>query len=442
MTYKNLTRLLSVAILCLGNGAIAQPAPSSIIDPPPIAQVSGNTLSLSSAIQKALATSPRIKSSGAAMMASTGDVKQAGLRPNPELGIEAENIFGSKDMKGLDSAEITYGVSQLIEIGGKRSSRVDVAARHHDLAHFDYQALQLDIIRDVAIAYAEAVAAKEQVNIAREQKNLSEAVLESVSHRVGAAREPLIQRSKAEIVQSASILALDKAERDYTTAKKALAVLWGESNAAYDLSSDDFFALAAPQDMNESAEAVKSNPDFARWDAELAKGKAALSLEKAQVIPDPTISLGVRDFRENNEQAFVAGISIPLPVHNLNQGNISRAGYELNKAETDRQQAEIQLISDLGKTHQALMTSYQEANTLKNTILPAAENAFSLSRQGYQVGKFPYLEVLDAHRTLFDTRQQLNEALKSYHISRAELDRLTAKHLSQIQSPNEASHGQ
>ena len=45
-----------------------------------------------------------------------------------------------------------------------------------------------------------------------------------------------------------------------------------------------------------------------------------------------------------------------------------------------------------------------EANGLRRTVLPAAEEAFGYAREGYREGKFSFLEVLDAQRTLFETR--------------------------------------
>jgi cobalt-zinc-cadmium efflux system outer membrane protein len=73
--------------------------------------------------------------------------------------------------------------------------------------------------------------------------------------------------------------------------------------------------------------------------------------------------------------------------------------------------------------------AYVQAATLKDTVLPEAEQAFSLSRQGYESGKFAYLEVLDAQRTLAEARLQFIEALQEYHTQRANVERLTATQL-------------
>jgi len=400
----------------------------------------GNVITLSAALEKALANSPQLKSAGSAMFASKGERRQAGALPNPEIGIEAENLAGQGPYKGTDSAEITYGVSQLIEIGGKRSARQQAASKGYEIASFDYKAARLNLIRDVTAAYADAVAAQEEVKLAEEQKKLAGEVLESVSKRVTAAAAPLIQQSKAEVALATSEIAFSKATRELEVAKKKLASLWGQDGDGFILDASDFFTIQPPAALTDAAARLTSTPDIARLEAELWRAKANLELERANAIPDPTVSVGVRDFRDSGDQAFVVGLSLPIPVFNLNQGNIAKARHEVSKSESDKQSAALDLSNELTRAAQELQTAYEESESLKVTILPAAEKAFSLSREGYQAGKFPYLEVLDAQRTLFEARSQYNAALKNYHTHRAEVERLTAAHSDKIQpdeEPNE-----
>lgn len=419
----------------LAQSSADAPASADPADPTPVAEPLPPTVSgfitLDAAIQRALVESPRLKSSEFSMMASKGARRQAGVLPNPEVGVEAENFSGQGDYRGTRSAEFTYGVSQLVEIGGKRSARQNAATREYEIASFEYQAARLDVIRDVTVAYAEAVAAKEAVALAEKQKSLASEVLENVTQRVSAAAEPLFQKSKSEVALATSDIALDRAQRDYTIARKQLAALWGADGTGVEIDSTHFFEISAPEPLAGAA-SLKRNPDFARWDAELARSRANLVLEQANAIPDPSISVGVRDFRDGGDQAFVAGISIPIPVFNLNRGNIAKARHEVNKTESDKRSAEIGLSTELTRIQQELENAYRQAQSLKDTVIPAAEKSYSLSRQGYRAGKFPYLEVLDAQRTLVEARAQYNDTLKEYHGKRAEVERLTAKHLTAL----------
>lgn len=396
-------------------------------------------LTLDAAIQKALAASPRLRSASASVLASRGERRQAGLLPNPELAFETENFAGGGSYKGFDSSETTVGVSQLIELGGKRSSRQAVAEQGVTLSQFDFEAERLNLIRDVTVAYVEAVAAEERLKIADEQRDLAEQVYKEVGQRVSAAREPVIQQNKAEITRATSRITYDTAQREVTQTKRKLSALWGGNGEIIALDSASLFAVTEPPATPTVESDLPQNPDITRWDAEVKRSQAAYALEKANAIPDPRLSVGMRDFRESGNQAFIAGISIPIPVFNRNQGNIERARHGVSKTESDGQNAKLQLGSELSQRYQEMSIAFGQVESLEHSIIPAAAKSFSLSRTGYRAGKFGFLEVLDSQRTLFEVKEQRVTALRNYHVARAEVERLTAKNL-QNTAINEVNH--
>lgn len=67
------------------------------------------------------------------------------------------------------------------------------------------------------------------------------------------------------------------------------------------------------------------------------------------------------------------------------------------------------------------------AATASGPALAAAEEAARIARIGYREGKFGQLDLLDAERTLAQTRAAAVDALLSYHIAQAQLERLTAR---------------
>ena len=76
-----------------------------------------------------------------------------------------------------------------------------------------------------------------------------------------------------------------------------------------------------------------------------------------------------------------------------------------------------------------MQNAYTQATMLKTKIVPSAEKSFELAREGYLLGRFLYLDVLDTQRGLFEAKQQYIEALREYHAAKAGVERLTAKHL-------------
>lgn len=385
-------------------------------------------LTLDAAVRNALEHAPRLKSAESAVLASEGARQQAGLLHNPELGVQMENFGGRSQYRGMNSAELTVGFSQTIEMGGKRSGRVAVAEQELAISRLGQSAEKMDVIRETVRAYANAVAAQELLKLTKEQKAMAESMLKEVRGRVESAREPLIQKSKAEITVSTASFAHERAERELVHAKHVLASQWGEHDNSFTVDEKYFFTLVPALSEAEVEARIEQNPDLRRSLASQSHMQARYELEKAQAVPDPRVTLGVRNLRDTGDNALVAGISIPLPVFNRNQGSVERARQEVSKAGTDAQAAKLTLVGNVHESLETQVNAYRQAQNLKSSILPSAQKAYALAREGYRLGRFPYLEVLDAQRTLFEAREQYITSLREYHLAKADVERLTGTH--------------
>lgn len=382
-------------------------------------------ITLNDAVAKAISASPRIKARAAGISAAKGLREQADYWPNPNVGIEAEDVAGSGQFSGINGAEITYGVSQRIETGGKRASRITVAEHDIALAQIETDIERLNLIRDVHVAYTDAVAAQEILQFSKDRKILAEQVYATVKKRVNTAREPEIQQSKANIGVASATFNMSRAERELQHTKHVLSSLWAGHNGHFKLDDENFYNLQLPPTEQEVELLLDSTPYLRRWDTEYQRRASVIDVEKSQAIPDPTIAVGVRDLRGAGEQAFMVGLSIPIPVFNTNQGNITKARNDALQAKSQGLDAELTLRNEVFQHLEDLTNAYEEAETLKRDIVPSAKKAFRLSREGYQAGKFPYLEVLDAQRTLFEVKEQYVDALKRYHVAKVNVERLT-----------------
>jgi cobalt-zinc-cadmium efflux system outer membrane protein len=137
-----------------------------------------------------------------------------------------------------------------------------------------------------------------------------------------------------------------------------------------------------------------------------------------------TVSAGLQRFEQTNNNALVVGLSIPIPIFDRNQGGIEEARHNLRKVEEQKKVADVKIKTELNSAYQILSASYLEAMMLKNDVLPAAQRVFDGLSEGYREGKFRYLDVLDAQRTLFDAQATYIEALANYHETSVEVERL------------------
>lgn len=402
-------------------------APTAGAEPPPAAEPS--TLSLSSpslltpetAVARALEVAPRTAAAAARLRAAGGAVDQADVMPNPEVSVEFENFKGSGPYRGYGNVESTYSLSQTIELGGKRGARTDAARAARSTAGFDLATARLDLIRDVRQAFAEAVAAEATVALAAEQLRLAGEVERSTQARLEAGREAPIQLGRAEIARRQAQLGLDQAKRRASAARQVLAGLTGIMQADIRL-EDGWFRR-----VDGAATGTVAEPtELLRRESEVRRSRAELEVERSKAIPDVTVSGGFRRFREGSDNAFLVGVSVPIPLFDQNRGAITKARAELVAAEADLAAERIDQERRVNAAQANLAAARDTATALQEKIIPTAEQGFAAAQEGYRQGKFSYLEMLEAQRTLFDTRRELIDTLQGFHNARAELERLTA----------------
>ncbi len=382
-------------------------------------------LSLEKVIARVMNASPRLRSALTGIDAAKGAQLQAGLLPNPEISLEAEDFAGSDQFGGINSAEYTLSLSQKLELGGKRDARKRVAQTSFDIAQEDLAIERLNIIRDIHTAYLTVLAETKSVNLALEQEQLANNVLDSVSKRVKAAAESEIQLSKAEVTLANTLILKEQTNRQLQIARHTLAKLWGGASFHERLDQRYLFELKEPEPYETYVEKLTELPDLQRFAYESVQKDSLFNLAKTESIADPTVSVGVRRFEEGSDNAFLVGVSVPLQIFNKNQGNIAKAQADFLQTQSDAQQFELNLKQTLFDNWQTWKTAYAEAAHLKTKLLPAADKSFHLAQSAYERGRFTYLEVLDAQRTLIDARNQYLTTLRRYHKARINVIRLT-----------------
>lgn len=386
--------------------------------------VAEEIITLDQAIAFALSQNPGLSSHSLEVEARGGQVLQAGVFPNPEIGFEIDNFWGNQEFKKFDNSESTITVSQMIELGGKRSKRTRAAELERDLAQWDFEAKRRDILAEVTKVFNEVLAGQERLVLAQEISLLSEKSLSIVAAQVQAGKVPPIEEVKAQAELSLSRIDAEKAGYSLDAAWKRLGALMGITDIFKKAQGTLELDPAIPS-FDEYSINTEKNPDITRWSDEIEHQKALLNLAESGRIPDPTLSAGTRRFNETDERAYTFGISIPLPLFDTNRGGIIEAKKRISKAAEEQKAVRLKIHSALADSYQALSGAFAEATALKNTVLPALENTFSAVSEGYRYGKFAYLDVLDAQRRFFESKNRYIEALAAYKKAQADIKRIS-----------------
>ena len=352
-------------------------------------------------------------------------VLQARLRPNPELGMQSEDISGSRP--GFSHSQTTLQLSQLLELGGKRTARVREATFGRELAKLDYESKRLDILKKTAQAFVEVLSAQERVRLGQENLELASGLIPDIRKRIEAGKASAVEQTRSEVAVASARIELDQAKRSLITARQHLAAQWGSAQPKFAQVVGDLEHVTYLPSLENLSLSLAENPEIARWEPETDKRQATLRLQQAQAVPNITLSAAPRYIGETREWTSVIGFSLPLPLWNRNQGAILEAKHQLAKADDEKRSAVTRLSSELNDAYQTVARTSNEIHVLKESVLPGAEKAVEAIRQGYEAGRFSYLDVNEARRTLTTARLQYLQALSDYHKAVAEIEALTVQ---------------
>jgi cobalt-zinc-cadmium efflux system outer membrane protein len=380
-------------------------------------------LTLQQALALALEESPEIAASQREVNARDGRARQAAALPNPQLAGIAENFGGDDALTG--GVQSTLQLEQLVELGGERASRRATAAAALELARWDLAARRLDVAARVTREFGEVLAAQRHAELAEATVRLAEEVRATVAARVEAGKVSPIEETRAEVGLATEQIERDRAATELFSARSRLAATWGGSSARFERVVGEIDRVTEFPPIDAILDGLELNPQVARWDAEIAEREAILGTERARAIPDLTLSGGYREF-DLGGNAWVASASFPLPLFDWNRGAKTEATERIARAHEERRAALVRLRQSVEEAHASLLRAENEVRNLRDQVVPRAESVYDAISEGYRLGKFGYMEVLDARRTLAAVRAQLVHAQADLWRASAELERLTS----------------
>lgn len=385
------------------------------------------TINLRQAVALSLVRHPDLAAYSKDIRIADAQKLQAGLKLNPVIGFTMEDVAGSDSYNGFDRAQNTLQLSQLFELGGKRAMRVRAAETDRVSVQWDYETKRLQIAATTIAAFVDVLAAQRRLAQGKETLALAEKFAPAAQKRVDAGRASPVEVTRANVVTATAKLAVGQQQGQLTVARKRLAALWGSTTPRFSEAVGDLDQVRDLPTLAAATSQLEMNPMLERGDAEVASREAKLAVEQAKRRPDLTVSAGVRQFNETKDAAAVLGFSLPWPLFNRNQGGIAEAQAQIEKARDLRAATKVQLSSTLAIAYEEMGNARNQITTYRESVLPQVEEAYKLTNEGYENGRFGYLEVLDAQRTLSDARQQQLESLIRYHKAVAEIEGLTGQ---------------
>ena len=398
---KRLPMLAALFLYAWSGGAAAQALQAASIDLP-------------TAIRLALAQ-PAVRAAAHEVAASDAAAGQAGSYPNPTLEYLREG-------QQAGTRTTTIQINQPIELGGKRRARVALAEGSASLARSELAARRQEIRADVIAAFYGLQVARERQGVAQSLLDLVRRSVDVAARRVAAGKISPIDETRARLAAVDAASAVNGAKGELAIARARLGALIGQPGDAIALAPSSIEQL--PDARPRAALLADDTTAVRRARGQLAAQLAQADVERVAHIPDVTVSIGSQRDDEVGRRQAVVGLSVPLPLFNRNAGNLKAALLRTDKARDELAAAQAMAAADLASADARYETAHAEASLLRQDVLPQAASAYDRTLTGFEFGKFSILDVLDAQRTLFQSRTRYLDALLGAWRAWADIERL------------------
>lgn len=349
---------------------------------------------------------PKLLEQAANTRAAQADVRQASAWLNPTFNATAENI-GAPLSGGQSQRQDTYAVTQVFEMGGKRAARIDAERGKSSQAQVRERYSYLLFASELALAYATAEAMQQRKEVADAELNRATDDLRATQALVKAGRETELRVMQAQASVASARANAQLAAADTSEALERLSALAG-AKESYSTITHPFLSAIAPLSIADQW-TPESSPAFNTAITDRAAVEAQVRLEEKRWMPDIGLTVGVRKFGWNNDNAMTIGITANIPLFDRNQSGIDAARERANSAVMRVEAARRDAVAN----HRSALSQFSASETrllASEQSETAAMEAYRLGRIGYEAGKTTLPELLAIRRASSEAKTLVIDA--------------------------------
>ncbi len=391
---------------------------------------------LQQVFQQADLHSPQLIAAQRSLNIAQAGITIAGVTPNPQLGVQYG--FGSVYTEGGNPQQV--GVTQTIELGGKRPARLSLAEAQYRLTALQFNALRFVIHAQVRRAYAQLTTAEANLKAVEAQTALVDKFLFIATKRFQAGVSPGAEVIQAQLtrdqVETGRVVGLSRIEQ----ARYALNGLLGYApDESLEPADKSIFQLSVEKTelvpaLNVSfpavetlvAQALTNRFDLLINQQQRLTAQAQLNLAQTQRIPDLQVT-GASTFTtltNGNPQltGVLAGIGVNIPIFYNQQGEIAQAEATVQQAALQETAVRAQIVVDVKTAYRALEAGRETIRRYQTNLLPASAEVVRLAQESYQVGKTGLAAAILAQQANQQVRSGYLDAVTAYQGAYADLE--------------------
>jgi outer membrane protein TolC len=377
------------------------------------------SLSLQQAVDFAFEHSPAIRAAKHRVGAAAGFRHQAGAWTNPRLLVQSENIRGSNFDFANDS-DTYVTLSQMLELPGKRSARVDIAQAGYRRAELIEQLVRREVRQKVKNAYWKAVAAERTRELLNEYIKGMDSL---VAYHEARVREGAMPEADLLRVQ----LERERLQIDLTSA--ALEAQRSVIDLFREMGSGDIKPIrltdrlddldASPVEIDVEA-AIARRQEVSVAKAGLEQALANERYQRATARPDLDFIGGYK--RTAGMNTGVVGLAVNLPLFDRNRGNIEASSAEVQEARALVSAAETSVRAEVLSAAADYEARRKQVSTTLRLIRDHASETADIARAAYREGGIDLLRLIDSERLRIDSELVYYRALSGYQQSVANVE--------------------
>ena len=378
-----------------------------------------------------LANSFQLLAASMNIEAEKAQILQAKLYPNPVFTVEL-GVYAGENNKAFPvgaNGHRVFQLEQLIILGGKRKAEIDMAKTNAAIAELQFQQLTRNLKYQLHSRLFTAGQELFLLNKYNTQLALLDGLLLAYQTQVEKGNIPLkeLVRLKGAYLK----LNNDRADllKDYFATQTILQkILQVSSIIKFEFSDDAIAQYIKSIPLQElTTTASTHRPDLQILQQNNTLTKQYLQFQKRVNVPDINV-FGAYDqnsavFREQVN----AGISIPLPLWNHNQGNIRAARYQIQEAEYQLRNLQQELIAEVQNAYafySQTISEYQKATTLYNEDFEITITGMTDNFQKRNVSVIEFIDFFEAYN---EVQTELSRIKTQLVTSAQELNLLTGK---------------
>lgn len=344
--------------------------------------------------------------------------RYAGLWEDPVLSTDLARIIQSTEHPWKVFASVGF----TIPISGRLEAEKLRAGDEHraDLVRAWAQewATRIELRR----RWVEWSSAREQVEVMRSFTDRLDQIV-SIVNRIAEAGEMSRVESRLFQIERASRTAeLAALESQVQQAELALKTLLGLPPTATIVLHPVLSPAAPPKTQPDSVEPPVTNTDLAVATAEYTVAERSLALEIRKQYPDLTIGPGYG--REDGQDQFLLGLSIPLPLLNRNRQGIATASAQRDLARSSYETTYERIVGELADASLRSRALARQREALERDLVPLVDEQYTDARRVAELGEVNTLVLLETLTRQQEAKLRLIQAREAESLARIRVEEL------------------